>query len=180
MSQQIFLGLNQMALVDDDDHEWLKQCPWWSAPSGHAITTLINNGWLQDVLMARAITNALPDEKVVQVNPANRLDYRKCNLKVISPRRGIFHHWIRPKILPGLRGVGWSWLRRRYHVVVEYRGQHYDLGYYQDYVTAGMAFDAAARQLAGLHAACNFPARPTPPELAEKVAALLAKQQNGS
>ncbi len=179
MSKQIFLNQNAKATVDDDDYEWLSVRPWALSASGHVIAFVINSGRLELVQMARVVMNALPDETVVYIDPTNELDNRRCNLRLVPPKRGFLRRWFSPMTVPGLRGVSWHRLRRQYHVGVRFRKRHYDLGYYQDPRMAGMVFDAAERQLSCFYAYRNFPARPTPPDLAENVAALLAKQQNG-
>ena len=175
MSSQIYIAPDTIATVDDDDAEWLKRCVWNMSGTGEAVGHSLIGGRLVSLELGPAIMNALPGETVIQVNPDNRFDYRKHNLQVVAPRRNFLRQLLIPRAVSGLRGVSWHLLRRRYRVQIRHRGCHFNLGFYEDPVEAGMVFDAAAQHLVGRQAYRNFPHRRTPPDMMSDVVHRLAR-----
>lgn len=175
MPAQIYIAPGVIATVDDDDAEWLRHCIWNVSETGQAVGLALIGGRLFSLELGPAIMNALPGETVIQVNPDDRFDYRKHNLRIVAPWRSILRRLVIPRDVSGLRGVSWQPLRRRYRVQVSHRGCRFDLGFYKDPVEARMAFDAAAQHLAGEWAYRNFPHRPTSPEMMKDVASRLAR-----
>ena len=89
MTKEIHLKTGEVAIVDDDSYDELSQYNWYLVGSGSGYASGYKRGDKQikgkqkQIQMHRLITNAPSGMQVSHLN-GNRLDNRKCNLKVCS------------------------------------------------------------------------------------------------
>jgi hypothetical protein len=112
------------------------------------------NGRFELVYMHRLILNAGPDQLVDHVN-RNKLDNRRCNLRLATPQQNGQNKRVSPLSNTHLKGVGWHKRRRKYHARIQLQGMRCHLGFFQDAELAALVYDAAARTLFGDYALCN-------------------------
>lgn len=78
------LGRGKFALVDDQDYALLSQHRWYLTPKGYASAYPCKNGLkASQIKMHRVIMNP-PKTLVVDHINHNKLDNRRCNLRVVS------------------------------------------------------------------------------------------------
>lgn len=170
MATPLIILPDTTAMIDDDDADLLRRYIWTFSDTGQPVAHCLAGLRLFHVELGRAVTNALPAETVVQVNPEDRFNYQKSNLRVVTPRRSLLSRLLTPRDISGLRGVTWHPVRRRYRVQAEHEGQLFEPGFYKDPVEAWQVFDAAAMHLGVLWPDCNFPHRFLSPEMKRAVA----------
>lgn len=158
MTKNIPLTKGKIALVDDDDYEWLYIFKWRWQPihgiPGYAVRT--SNG--NRLYMHRVILNLTCENKVeVDHINGNGLDNRRCNLRICNRMQN--RRNCRPQSLntSGYKGVYHS--RKKWRARIEVSGKKIDLGTYETAEEAAIAYDQAAKFYQGEFAWLNFPNR---------------------
>jgi hypothetical protein len=170
MTHQISLRNGTSALVDDDDYDRLYRYQWFLSGTGYAVGFVPTNGRFELVYMHRFILNAGPDQLVDHVNGADKLDNRRCNLRLATPQQNSQNKRVSPLSATHLKGVGWHKRRQKYHARIQLQGMRCHLGFFEDAESAALAYDAAARMLFGEFALCNYPEKRTPRSIGLQVA----------
>lgn len=166
MCKSIPLSQGVVALVDDEDYERLRQYTWFLSGTGYAVGFVPANGRFDLVYMHRLILNVGPEQLVDHVNPGDKLDNRRNNLRLATPRQNGQNKRVSAISTTGLKGVGWHKNRRKYHARIQIQGTRYHLGFFDDAREAALAYDSAARTLFGAFALCNYPDEKTPRSVA--------------
>jgi hypothetical protein len=158
--KEILLTQGQVALVDDQDFEWLLKYKWyaqWNTDtcSYGAARSIRENGKKKTVLMHRAIMNARPNQQVDHRNH-NTLDNRRENLRLCT--HGENQHNQRPQIgcSSKYKGVSWHKARNKWVVYIHLNDQQFHLGCFADEVEAAHVYDDAAHKMFGEFAFTNF------------------------
>lgn len=93
MSRIIYSSHNKAIIVDDEDYEMLSQRAWGHNSTGYARqtqTTIINGvRSSKTILMHRLLMNFPSKDKEVDHINRNKLDNRKCNLRVVTRQQNI-------------------------------------------------------------------------------------------
>jgi hypothetical protein len=71
-------------LVDDEDFEYLNQWKWYATESGYAYRKTRKDGKYETIYMHKQISNVTQGQMVDHIN-RNKLDNRKCNLRLATP-----------------------------------------------------------------------------------------------
>lgn len=110
MSKEIYLRTGEIAIVDDDSYDELLQYNWYLVGSGSGYASGYKRGDKQikgkqkQIQMHRLITNAPSGMPVSHLN-GNRLDNRKCNLKICSVAQNAVNRSVFKKNKTGFKGV---------------------------------------------------------------------------
>lgn len=150
MVKEIPITKEAVALVDEDDYEYLAQFKWHLHSAGYAITSIKG----KKKYMHRLILSAKKGEIVDHANH-NTLDNRKENIRICTHREN----------LRNSRNFGG---RSKYRGVTEYKRSKYkwaasivteegalNLGYYYTEIEAAYAYDLAAKKYFGEFALIN-------------------------
>lgn len=98
-------------------------------------------------------------DRKVEVDHINHdgLDNRRSNLRVVTHGQNSTNRRAVSGASSRYKGVSWRPGIRKWHAQIALNGQKYHLGFFPDEAEAALAHDAAARELHGEFAFCNFP-----------------------
>ncbi len=157
MVKEIALTRGYVALVDDEDFDYLKQWSWYAflQPNGRVYgkRTSRENGVQKSLLMHRVLLDITSKLDVDHINH-NGLDNRRNNLRVCTRSQNIanqraFRGKSRYKgVSPGSYG---------FCVRIGVTGKIKQVGFFKNEIEAAKAYDKAAFELYGEFAHLNFP-----------------------
>lgn len=158
--KQIKLTQGKVALVDDEDYEWLSQWKWRIRKGrntfyadAHIDTTRKNRN--KSFIMHRLIMKLDFDDKrqIDHIN-GNGLDNRKKNLRICTNQENSFNG-LKKNGLNKYKGVSWSKRMNKYraYIKVNYKQKH--LGSFDNEINAAIAYNNAAKKLHGEFAKLN-------------------------
>lgn len=88
-TREIPLTRGHVAIVDEDDYEWLSQFKWYARESDtqvYAARMIVQDGKRKALRMHRAIMGVNDDQIVDHIN-RNGLDNRRANLRIATPQQ---------------------------------------------------------------------------------------------
>lgn len=154
----IQLTQNQVALVDDDDYEYLSQWKWFAHrdPKNNCFYALRNEGkhpHRTTVPMHKVIVN---DDAVIEIDHVNHntLDNRKENLRPCNDHQNQYNRAIQKNNKSGYKGVYWHKGKWTVQIRTD-KGTFFE--YYTDKILAARAYDRLAKKYHGEFAYLNFP-----------------------
>lgn len=153
MAKEIPLTQGKVAIVDDDDFERLSHHKWHISLKGYARRSLHNPE--RKEYMHRVVIGASEDENVDHIN-RDRLDNRKCNLRLCSDRENCYNRSKR-SVTSQYKGVTWNKRNKKWQAQITIDGKNRYLGLFVDEADAARAYDKFARQHQGRFANLNFP-----------------------
>jgi hypothetical protein len=165
MVMKIPLSKGKVALVDDEDFDWLNEMSWHCSVTNEAtrhysVDVDGKRRW-QTFRMHRVIMEAEKGEIVDHIN-GDRLDNRRANLRV-TDRSGNARNRkkeTKRKTSSRFKGVTRKTGRRqggKWAAQIAIDGGKISLGVHEDEEIAARIYDAAARLYFGEHARLNFP-----------------------
>lgn len=163
--KEIMLTKNKIALVDDEDYEYLNQFKWHAASNSkrknyYARHTIYNkNGKSVDILMHRIILGVQDNYQIDHID-GNCLNNQKLNLRIYTNSQNNRNKPARADNKIGLKGVfkkGKKWAAKIY-----LQNKQIYLGSYKTAIDAASAYDTAAKKYFGDFAKLNFSNPETP------------------
>jgi AP2 domain. len=139
--KEIELSKGYVALVDDDDYEWLMQWSWHFA-KGYAVRNGKNRGDKQ-IYMHREVLKVPVGEFTDHID-GNKLDNRKSNLRRCTYSQNNRNKKLTKANTSGRKGVSWNKARQQWHASIWVRPKKIFLGLYDDLDAAGKAYEDAA------------------------------------
>ncbi len=153
MSKEIPLTRGHVAIVDDEDYEWLSQWKWTAFQSGNQVYAYRKHK-NKSVLLHRLITSA-PKGKVVDHINRNGLDNRRENLRVVGRKENALNSSFIPNGTSKYRGVRYSKNAWQSEIMVDRK--YIYLGRFKSEEDAARAYDAAATMYFKSDARLNLP-----------------------
>lgn len=156
MAKEIRLKHGQVALVDDDDYDWLNQWSWYLSSNGYARRTLPRpRRTATTIAMHRQILNAAPGTIVDHID-GNRLNNQRKNLRIVLPWQNRTNSRPRAKS-SRFKGVHWDSKGKEWRASISVNRKMFQIGRFVREADAARAYDAAARVHFGEFARLNFP-----------------------
>lgn len=153
MTKEIRLTKGQVALVDDEDFEYLNQWNWYVSRSGYAVRT--HGIFRKTILMHRLISNT-PDGYETDHIDRNRLNNQKNNLRVCTVSENQHNKGMNSDNKSGYKGVSWDAKNNKWRASIRYNNKTYNAGRYETAEEAAGAYDEMAVKLHGNFASTNF------------------------
>ena len=158
--KKIELSQGKVALVDDDDYEWLNQWSW------HAMN---NRGWgwyavrssprvdgkHHAILMHRQITDAQP-EQTVDHKDRNGINNRQENLRLCTQSQNLANQKKRAGCSSRYKGVSWCKRDNKWRAKIKVHYKNIHLGLFDDEIEAALSYNDAAAEHFGEFARLNM------------------------
>jgi hypothetical protein len=153
--KEIELTQGQVAIVDDEDFEYLSQWKWYAnfhkKYGKYYARANIGNG--KKVQLHRLIVKCPKGFEVDHINH-NTLDNTKGNLRIVTKSQNQMNATINSVNKVGMKGV--TFRRGKYHVTITKNKKRIYLGKFENANQAGSVYDIYAKELFGEFAKLNF------------------------
>jgi hypothetical protein len=153
--KEIQLTQGKVALVDDEDFEYLNQWRWYllkSHTNYYAIRTSRPENKL--IQLHRVVIKAKQGEIVDHVN-GNKLDNRKINLRICTMAQNCQNRKISKLNKSGYNGVSWCIRSKKWVAQIQCENKKIHIGYFINPIDAAKAFNEAAIKFHGEFAKLN-------------------------
>lgn len=156
--KEIILSQNKVALVDDDDYEWLSQYKWSAAKNAktyYAVRIDFSSGEAKTVTMHRLILNPSPELETDHID-GNGLNNMRSNLRLSTSQQNKFNR--RPFGKSKYTGVA-VWYRNGHRYIrasIYQDGKNISLGLFPAEEEAALAYNEAALKYRGEYARLNL------------------------
>ena len=156
----IELTQGKMAMVDDEDFEWLNQFKWHAAQRSGGLIYAQGQVDGKHQLMHRVIMTTKSGQEIDHIN-GDGLDNRRDNMRVCSHQQNLANSKISKTNKSGYKGVHLMKVShnspRPWRAQILVDGEIISLGSFSSPVEAAIAHDLAAIEFNGLFARLNFP-----------------------
>ena len=158
MSKEIPLTQGYVAIVDDEDFEYINQWKWWYNNSHYACRNITIGKKKQAVILMHRLILDAPKGLQVDHIDGNGLNNQRSNLRLATNQENQMNRRPHGKTSK-YKGVCFY----RFHKKISWLAQikigkaHMNLGYHSTEEEAAKAYDAKAKELFGEYAYLNFP-----------------------
>lgn len=151
MTQIILLSKNSSCLVDDDDYDRLSENKWYCNNAGYAARHMRQGKYKYTMLLMHRFILGLEKGDGICVDHANlnRLDNRKCNLRICTSGENQSNKGIQSNNTSGVKGVRWSEPCKKWHAQISFNGKNRNLGFFKTIDQAAEAYSKEAKKLFG-------------------------------
>lgn len=150
-----------VALVDDEDYDWLMQWKWHLDNHGYAKRTRWSK---QDdkktcvgIRMHRVILGITNSQVKVDHINSNRLDNQRKNLRIATNSQNAMNRRPKNGSSSQFKGVGWHKAAQKWCAYIAHNRRSIYLGVFNSEMEAARARDKAAKLYHGDFAKLNFP-----------------------
>jgi len=159
MTKEIKLTQGKVALVDDEDFEWLNQWKWnyqASYQTGYARRSSYSEPQKNKVVFMHRLIAKTPEGFETDHIDGDGLNNRRANLRNCSRIENARNVSLTLRNTSGYKGVSWYAQCHKWQARIETNGQCFCLGLYDNAEDAARAYDEKARELFGEFAYTNF------------------------
>ena len=157
MAKEIQLTQGKVAIVDDDDYEYLNQFKWHiykqNRNNFYARTVIYLNKKRIPVVMHRLLIKC--DGYIIDHISGDGLDNRKCNIRVCTRSENPINRRVNINNLSGYKGVSWFKPEQKWRAQIQYKKVVYHLGCFEQRIDAAKAYNEAAIKYHGEFANLN-------------------------
>jgi hypothetical protein len=153
--KEIMLSRGKVALVDEEDFDYINQWKWHYSDAGYAVRHPIGQN-RKLLYMHREIINTPANMETDHINN-NRLDNRRINLRICTHSENMHNGKIPIANTSGYKGVRMPKNSKKWEVRIKVNGKGIYLGVFKDVIEAAHVYDNAANVYHGKFAKTNFP-----------------------
>ena len=153
MAQEVPLTRGLVALVDDDDYEFLAQWNWYATAQRYARRGYRVRGEIVCVYIHSVLLHVPKGCKVDHIN-RNTLDNRRSNLRIATHQENGRNRGKHKLTSSQYKGVTWDKRIKKWKAIIKY-GRNITLGHFANEIDAARAYNTAAREYFGEFAAIN-------------------------
>ena len=157
--KEIPLTQGKVALVDDDDFEWLSQFKWYAVKFGRTFYAVRQaprvNGKQRTIWMHREVLGLKPGDPRVDHRDGDGLNNQRMNLREATHRQNMMNSRGRSGS-SRFKGVDWDKRAKKWRARISVNGKKKHLGYFIDEEEAARAYDEKAKKIFGEFARVNF------------------------
>lgn len=162
--KEIPLTQGKVALVDDEDYEWLNQWKWkahrfakkWYACRTQRVGLRSENKFVT-WLMHRKLLKLEDPSIFSDHRDGNGLNNQRHNLRVATGAQNAQNIRTKAGGTSKYRGVSWQKKNQNWIAQIKCGGKHMHIGSFQTQKEAAQAYDRKAKELHGEFANLNFP-----------------------
>jgi hypothetical protein len=147
-----------IALVDDEDFEYLNQFKWHikkDRSTNYATTNIKHDGGYKTITMHRFILDAIKGVQVDHINH-NGLDNQKHNLRLCSNSQNQMNRGYYRNCTSKYKGVSFYKKTKKWKAYIKINGKRINLGYYHCEIDAAKKYNDKAVELFGEFAFINI------------------------
>jgi len=149
--REISLTQGKVALVDDEDYEFLNQWKWrhdgnGNRKTGYAMRSLPRTlGKQTNISMHRFLLKASTGYEVDHANHEG-LDNRRINLRLCLRQENACNRSGQKNNVSGFKGVSFHRGTGKWRAVIHHKGKQYNLGHYTTKEDAAKAYNEGAKK----------------------------------
>jgi len=151
--KEIPLTQGKVAIVDDEDFEWLSQWRWYYT-NGYAARS-VRAGGKKMILMHREICKTIKGMETDHQD-GDRLNNQRTNLRSCTHSENQQNTRMTRRNKSGYKGVSYFGPAKKWKAKITLNGNEIFLGYFFALEDAAYAYDNAAKELFGEFACTNF------------------------
>jgi hypothetical protein len=162
--RKIFLTRGKVALVDDEDFEWLSQWKWsveTHAKTFYALRSIYlgreNSKAKMTLVRMHRVIMGMPVNKEVDHKDGDGLNNQRDNLRVCTHSQNLSNRGKDKDNTSGYKGVWFDKNRGKWSADLHFKGRTVHLGRFTSVIEAAKAYDKAALKYFGEFARLNFP-----------------------
>ena len=149
--KEISLTRGKMAIVDDEDYDYINQWKWQYLPVGYAARNFKkNDNGVRPLVYMHCMIVPHPEGMQTDHANQNKLDNRRDNLRVCSRSQNYINGGLRADNSSGVRGVVWHRASQKWEASIGYNGKRIHIGLYNDIGCASKAYSNKSRELFGV------------------------------
>jgi hypothetical protein len=161
MAKEIQLTQGKVAIVDDEDFDYLNQWKWyvneWKGGKYYAVRNVRKNKkYIGYESMHRLLSNNNDKKLVTDHINGNTLDNRKSNLRICSISENCKNSIVQKNNKTGFKGVRYRKDNNKYRAEIYNNNIRYNLGTFIDPIDAARAYNDAALKYHGEFANLNI------------------------
>jgi hypothetical protein len=158
MTKEIYLTQGKVALVDDDDYEWLSMWRWFADRGSNDTFYARRNekgSNPKKVRMHREIVGAPGNMEVDHID-GDGLNNQKGNLRICEKIGNAKNRRLHKNNKSGYKGVCWHKQHKKWYSHIKANKKYIFLGLFDNLIDAARAYDQAAKIYHGEFAKLNL------------------------
>ena len=153
--KEIYLANSKgIALVDNENYEWLNSFKWYLC-NGYARTSKKINNKVEKIFLHHLIMGKPINKMEVDHIDRNGLNNQKLNLRIATHSQNNMNKPSYNNVTSKYKGVHWFKRDKKWVVQIGINGKHYHVGKFDNEIDAAKAYNKKAIELHGEFAYLN-------------------------